>query len=99
MNETLHQARLHDLTIVARVPELTTDRLDSLVMAAGKPVLVPPAKPAQTVGETVVVAWKDKPEAARAITASLPILTHAKHVIVVSVSESKFDQDPERSSG
>ena len=97
-NETLYQARLHDLTVAARTPELARERLDGLVVSAGKPVLIAPAKTPGTIGETVVIAWKDSPEAARAITAALPILVHAKRVTVVAVSESRIEQDAEQAS-
>jgi nucleotide-binding universal stress UspA family protein len=95
-NETLHQARLHDLTVAARTPELAPDRLDSLVVSAGKPVLIAPAKPQKTMGETVVLAWKDTPEAARAITAALPVLVHAKRVVVAAILESRTEEDAEQ---
>lgn len=97
-NETLHQARIHDITVTARVPELAPDRLDSLVMATGKPILVAPARPPAMVGETVAVAWKNTPEAARAITAALPVLARARHVIVMAIAESSPQADAERES-
>lgn len=92
-DETLHQARLHDLAIVARVPELASDRLDHLVMAAGKPIVIAPAKPPKTVGDTVAIAWKDSPEAARAVTAALPILMQARRVVVIAISETGTGRD------
>jgi nucleotide-binding universal stress UspA family protein len=97
-NETLHQARVHDITVTARVPELAPDRLDSLVMSAGKPILVAPARPPATVGETVAIAWKNTPEAARAVTAALPVLAHAGHVIVMAIAESRTQAEAERES-
>jgi nucleotide-binding universal stress UspA family protein len=41
----------------------------------------------------VVIAWKEGPEAARAVAAALPILAHARHVTIVSVSENGSDED------
>lgn len=92
-DETLHQARLHDLTVTARVPELAPDRLDRLVLSAGKPIIVAPARPPKSVGETVVLAWKDAPEAAKAVTAALPLLVRARRVIIVALCESMIEQD------
>jgi nucleotide-binding universal stress UspA family protein len=86
-NETIHQARLHDMVVMARVPELAAERLHTLVMLAGKPVLIPAHRPAQAIGESVAVAWKDSAEAARAVSAALPVLEHAKRVVVVTISE------------
>jgi nucleotide-binding universal stress UspA family protein len=86
-DEILRQSRFHDLTVTARVPELLQGRLSELLMSSGKPVLIPPAKPATMVGKTVLLAWKDTPEAARAVTAAMPILSEADRVIVLSVTE------------
>ncbi|WP_133123371.1 universal stress protein, partial [Methylobacterium frigidaeris] len=39
----------------------------------------------------VVIAWKDSPEARRAVTAALPFITHAKEVFVLSAGgEARF---------
>src|SRR3569833_2132753 len=97
-NEILHQARVHDIMVTARIPELAPDRLDRLVIGAGKPVIIAPARPPAHVGETVAIAWKDTPEAARAVTAALPILKHAKHVVVIGISESRTEGDAEQAS-
>jgi nucleotide-binding universal stress UspA family protein len=97
-NETLHQARLHDVIVTARVPELSSESLHTLIMLAGKPVLIAPQRPARTTGETVAIAWKDGAEAARAVTAALPILERAKRAIVISVSEDASRTAPDRVS-
>jgi nucleotide-binding universal stress UspA family protein len=97
-DEILHEARFHDLTIAARESELSPGRLEALVISAGKSILVPPAKPSKTIGSTIIVAWKDVPEAARAVTAAMPILTRAKQVIIVSVAESRTNGDTEHAS-
>ena len=97
-NETLHQGRLHDLVVMARVPELASERLHSLVMQCGKPVLIPPSRPAHAIGSTVALAWKDSAEAARAVSAAMPVLEHARRVIVIAVCEDPSRQEPERAS-
>ncbi len=96
---TLSWARIHDATVAARVPELLSTRLGDFVMGAGKPVLVPPAKPAASIGKTIVIAWKDAPEAARAVTAALPLLAHAKRVIVACVVEGKSSAERKSAEG
>jgi nucleotide-binding universal stress UspA family protein len=93
LDETLHQSRYHDLTVMARVPELSSERLHNIVMQAGRPVLIAPPKPAQTIGETVVIAWKDGAEAAKALTSAMPILALAKRVTIVSLSENNTGND------
>jgi len=98
-DETLRQARLHDLTVVARVPELPSGWLDAIVLSAGKPVVITPARPPSAIGRTVAVAWKDTAEAARAVTASLPILARAERVFIMAICESGEDAQTERMSG
>jgi nucleotide-binding universal stress UspA family protein len=94
---TLRQARFHDLTVAARAPQLGAGRLDRLVMLAGKPVLIPPAKPATTIGKSVLVAWKDGAESARAVTAAMPLLARAQTVTLLSVCEGKDESLARRS--
>jgi nucleotide-binding universal stress UspA family protein len=53
----------------------------SVLVASGKPGLVMPFIGAgDKLGETVLIAWKPSPEAARAVTAALPLLQRAKRV-------------------
>jgi nucleotide-binding universal stress UspA family protein len=93
LNETLHEARFHDLVVLAREPELSSERIHSLVAQAGRPIVIAPSKPVQVIGQTVIVAWKDGPEAARALGAALPLLLGAKRVIILSVSEDPAGDD------
>ncbi|MES2633871.1 MAG: universal stress protein [Pseudomonadota bacterium] len=57
----------------------------SVIMASGKPALIIPYiggfKPA---GETVLIAWKATREAARAVTASMPLLRKASKIHVIA---------------
>lgn len=98
-NETLHQARLHDIVVMARVPELASERLHTMVMLAGKPVLVPPHRPVQAIGRTVAIAWKDSTEAARTVTAAMPVLEHARQVIVITIAEGAAVTDNDTRTG
>jgi nucleotide-binding universal stress UspA family protein len=88
LNETLQQSRVHELAVLTRVAELSSERLHTIVMRAGRPVLITPSKPANINGESVVVAWKDGAESARALTAAMPLLSRAKQVTIVSISEN-----------
>jgi nucleotide-binding universal stress UspA family protein len=49
-------------------------------------LLAPPSETA-AIGSTIAVAWKETAEAARAVTAAMPLLERAKKVIVLSVEE------------
>jgi len=59
-----------------------------LVMEAGRPLLVVPDSVGWLDLRSVLVAWKDTPEARRAIVASLPMLRKAKDVTVAEIVEA-----------
>lgn len=58
----------------------------SVVLRAGRPVLVVRDKVEQFGAERIVVAWKDTREARRAVADALPLLVAAKEVTVVTVT-------------
>jgi nucleotide-binding universal stress UspA family protein len=59
----------------------------SVILSAGRPVLLPAESLAPVRAESVVVAWKDSREARRAVTDAMPFLVTAKQVTVVTVEE------------
>jgi nucleotide-binding universal stress UspA family protein len=58
-----------------------------LVMQAGRPLLVVPDGVNWLDLRSVLVAWKDTPEARRALVDSLPMLRKAKNVTVLEIPE------------
>jgi nucleotide-binding universal stress UspA family protein len=56
-----------------------------LVMEAGRPLLVVPDPVDWLDPRSVLVGWKDTPEARRAIVAALPMLRKAKDVVVAEI--------------
>lgn len=69
--------------------ELPADFLPNLLVESGRPALVLPyAGAVEHVGRTVLVAWKETPEAARAVSAALPWLGMASRVHAVSYGEN-----------
>ncbi|HJS44934.1 MAG TPA: universal stress protein [Rhizomicrobium sp.] len=98
LNETLREARYHDLTVMARDEELSSERLLSVLMQSGRPLLIAPEKPVEVVGKKVAIAWKATAEAARALTAASFILSRAEKVVILSVSENKAGDDSDRFS-
>jgi nucleotide-binding universal stress UspA family protein len=86
------QARCADIIVSASDRGLISDPLalaspKDLVMQAGRPVLVVPDTFGWLDLRSVLVAWKDTPEARRAIADSLPMLRKAKDVIIVEIPE------------
>lgn len=68
-----------------RYTGVPSDLIQALVLSCGRPVLAVPyvgAMPA--LPATVLVAWKETPQAARAVSAALPLLQDARRVHVAS---------------
>ncbi len=82
-------ARLFDMMIIGR--EFGHPWFDWQVMCeaglfeSGRPVLVTPEQAISGLGENILVAWNGGTETARAISMSMPFLTQAKSVLVLTV--------------
>jgi nucleotide-binding universal stress UspA family protein len=84
-------ARHHDLVVVGRARKangLPADFLEQLLIGCGRPVLISNSAPPSTLIGTIMVCWKETPEAARAVAAAMPLLRHARRVVVVSIAEN-----------
>src|SRR5262249_29588172 len=85
--------RSADLLIIGRPtddPGLSIDTIETALFDSGRPALISPAAALAALPETIVIAWKKTPEAARAVGAAMPLLSTAKRILVVTVAE---DQD------
>jgi nucleotide-binding universal stress UspA family protein len=94
VRSTIAEARYSDLVVLGRVPgdsEFSTDAVADILVGCGRPVLLVPDMPLDTIGSTVAIAWKDSAEAARAVTAAMPMLTRASRIVVISVIEDGSD--------
>jgi nucleotide-binding universal stress UspA family protein len=94
-------ARAADLLIIGRPGNdqiAPSDALESALLHCGRPLLIPPSSPMTAVPDTVVIAWKATPEAARAVTAAMPFLSLAKRVVVVTVAEDETTMEEEGAS-
>lgn len=58
-----------------------------VIMSAGRPVLIVPETAAGLAVDSVLIAWKDTRECRRAVADALPLLRHAKSVLVHAVVE------------
>jgi len=79
-------------TVSAADDELFDEARDAALFSSGRPVLFVPNEASGHVGETVVVAWKDSVESARAVAAAAPFLESARRVRLVSLTA---DDEPE----
>jgi nucleotide-binding universal stress UspA family protein len=89
------QTRAADLVVTGATgqslltdPFAVADPAD-LIMQLGRPLLVVPAEICRMDLSSMLVAWKDNPEARRAIADALPLLRQASHVTVVEILEEE----------
>src|SRR5437588_9848244 len=90
--------RAADLLVIGRPADnegVSIDTIEAALVGTGRPVLIVPAAPLVSLPETIVVAWKPAPEAARAVTAAMPLLSKAKQVLIVTVAEEEGLSDEE----
>lgn len=83
-------ARLADITVMERPkPENRFDpAFETALLESGHPVmLVPPGTHAAAAVSSILIAWNDSPEAARAVSSALPLLKAAGQVTVFTSAE------------
>ncbi|MGJ5202620.1 universal stress protein [Bradyrhizobium sp. HKCCYLR20261] len=95
---TLAQARAADILVTGCAPTGVSDAFavaspKDLVMQAGRPLLAVPDTASWLDLDTVLVAWKETPEARRALADSLPLLAKASNVVVVEILENASEYD------
>ncbi len=93
----LQQARCADIIVSGGHSDAFSDPFalvtpKDLVMEAGRPLLVVPDSTDWLDLRSMLVAWKDTPEARRAIVDSLPMLRKAKDVTVAEIVEAGGSQ-------
>ena len=90
--------RSADLIIIGRRtddPGALLDTIETALFSSGRPVLISSAAALAALPETIVIAWKSTPEAARAIGAAMPLLSTAKQILIVTVAEDQGPSDEE----
>lgn len=93
IGQAVLHARHADLAIIGQPPRDDThesfveELANAVITHCGRPVLVVPSVGEYpTVGERVLIAWKDSRESARAVADALPLLKDAKKVFAVAVT-------------
>ena len=88
--------RTVDLLVVARPngnDGVLPETLEAALLDSGRPLLIPGSEPGGTPAtgpfETVAVAWKSSPSAARAVAAAVPFLAGAERIAVLAVAEDE----------
>ena len=90
--------RFADLVVMGRggPDDGAAETLEAALMDTGKPLLIAPSTPPASLGKRIVIAWKDTPEAARAVSCALPFIALASQVTIVTVLD---DADAKDESG
>lgn len=89
----VEQARAADLIVLGchgrddANPDMLGVPPGPILMEAGRPILVAPPGIEHLKGARIVVAWKDTPEARRAVSASLGFIRHSDQVFVVTTGD------------
>jgi nucleotide-binding universal stress UspA family protein len=85
-------ARFHDLVVLpsgASRGSASIDDAGAVLVGAGRPLLIAPAEPPAKLPGTVVIAWKERIEASRAVAAAMPFLAEAGKIEVLNVAEGR----------
>jgi nucleotide-binding universal stress UspA family protein len=95
------EARAADIVIVGGDGNAILDPFaiagpSELVMQTGRPLLVVPASVTWLDLRSALVAWKDCPEARRAVADALPLLGKVREVTVAGIAEEEGAQDAVR---
>lgn len=90
--------RLADLTVIGPMAESEADPWldirDAAIFQTGRPVVVAPDGPvSEDLGKTLVFAWKDGVEAARALAAARPFIAKADKIRVISAGGAAEDEE------
>lgn len=90
---TVLEARYCDLTVLGQPSHdhpdaaFNAELANAVLMLSGRPVLfVPFVGIERTIGERILIAWKDSRESARAVADALPFLKDAKKVHALAVT-------------
>jgi nucleotide-binding universal stress UspA family protein len=88
------EAILYDLVVLGRsdrvLDEPSSHVIEETLIKSGRPVLLTPSTAPAEIGRHVAIGWNGSPQAARAVSASLPLLKRAARVTVITIAkESK----------
>jgi len=97
VDTTIALARFHDLVVMGRAPvasALSTAGIGAVLIGGGRPLLLATSRTPESLGSTVAIAWKESPEAARALTAAMPLLACAGRIIVLTAGDDPGKAGP-----
>lgn len=85
-------ARYHDIVVISgardRIDGLPVEAAGGVIMGGGRAVLLAPGESSKGPFNRIAIAWKDTAEAARAVSAAMPLLEAAHQIDVLTVCEA-----------
>jgi nucleotide-binding universal stress UspA family protein len=67
--------------------------LETVLIGAGRPLLIPAAGLMPAGFERIVIGWKATPQTARAVALAMPFLARAQQIVVVTVEEEPAEAE------
>ncbi|HEY8580039.1 MAG TPA: universal stress protein [Beijerinckiaceae bacterium] len=91
-------ARAFDISVMGRPGSERGDArmatAEAAIFESGRPVLLAPPAPVDSLGETIVISWNQSTETARAVAFAMPLLLQAKQVYVLTIENFMVDGPP-----
>ena len=88
----ISHSRHSDLIVLGRPRDedlLPYNLIERLLLRSGRPIVIAAdSTPAADPLDTILVGWKDTPQAARAVAAAMPLLKAADKVVIVHIAEA-----------
>ncbi len=94
-------ARVNDLLVLGRSledGEISSVSVGRILSGCGRPVLLVPCLVPNDPPNTIAIAWKETAEAARAVTAAMPLLQKASRIVVLTANEDQEAAQAEASA-
>jgi nucleotide-binding universal stress UspA family protein len=101
VSETISAARYYSLLVLARAGEggeFGRDSIANILVGSGRPILIAPDGPVDSIGTVVAIAWKESAEAARAVGAAMPFLRSASRAVVLAAPETEDRKGEKRAA-
>ncbi len=93
----VEHGRTVDLVVLGRArgsEAVALGRLQAVLGGIGRPLLIAGKRCPTALLDTIVIAWKDTAEAARAVGAAMPFIARAGRVVVMTVGEEAAPDSP-----
>jgi nucleotide-binding universal stress UspA family protein len=87
----ISHSRHSDLIVMGRPRHedlMPFNLIEKLLLGSGRPIVIAGDSPSSAATGTIVIGWKETPEAARAVGAAMPLLKLAKKVVIVHIAEA-----------